>query len=361
MASVGRMQPYSSFWKRQEPNPVPPNQPKNTFWRHNGTKANPPLKIPDNTLDQAFDWLVHLDRPVVNGLELLQVSGYAPHRLTQKFIPQVGKKFSHRNFWEDQNSLVYRLLEMIEPTDYMDWRQASARPVPRGTGFDPVARVPGKININTIWDRQVFDALCDVQPANGFGPANVDTFWKQLILGSRTLDSVNMIPNRLDNPFKPLGVGVLDPNDAQYKGLGLDNSTLLRKNRQTGDRLGWVQPRPHPYLQYELLSKIYNNITLRSNCFAVWLTVGFFEVDEATMTIKKEIGREENRQVRHRMFAIIDRTNLLTPVPPNILSGDTFRPIRRPLARRSRKESKLATRHFRWARRNGDQWAWVST
>src|SRR5262249_54205831 len=80
-----------------------------------------------------------------------------------------------------------------------------------------------------------------------------------------------------------------------------------------------------PQKRFELLTKIYNNITLRSNVFAVWLTVGFFEVvDESVMppTLGAEIGLSENRQVRHRRLAIVDRTNLMTPDPtPDQVAG----------------------------------------
>jgi hypothetical protein len=69
----------------------------------------------------------------------------------------------------------------------------------------------------------------------------------------------------------------------------------------------------HPYAREALLQKIYNSITTTSNVFGVWWTVGYFEVvDESVRPAKlgQEIGRAENRHIRHRYFAVVDRSGL---------------------------------------------------
>ena len=85
----------------------------------------------------------------------------------------------------------------------------------------------------------------------------------------------------------------------------------------------------HPSL---LLNKIFSKLTTRSNVFAVWCTVGFFEVNSynpstGQISLGQELNRAENKHIRHRMFAIIDRTALLscftTTAPASITATGT--------------------------------------
>src|SRR5207248_743714 len=80
----------------------------------------------------------------------------------------------------------------------------------------------------------------------------------------------------------------------------------------------------HPYLLNELLTKILPHLTVRSNVFAVYLTVGFFEVRDDT-AMPPRLGAEITPATagndlahalrRRRMFAVVDRTNLALANP----------------------------------------------
>jgi hypothetical protein len=112
--------------------------------------------------------------------------------------------------------------------------------------------------------------------------------------------------------------------------VSLDD-TWLRKDHASGPLFlppsVAAMPNAHPYVQSSLLQKIYNNITTTSNVFAVWWTAGYFEVvDENVRPVKlgKEIGRDENRHIRHRFFAVVDRSALQlwsAKSPPGIKLG----------------------------------------
>src|SRR5262249_10603735 len=159
---------------------------------------------------------------------------------------------------------------------------------------------------------EVLRALCDPQPSNAFQEADVDALFYRLLYDPRegaTPDLLRrtpgVVPGGGDRPFRELAVGTYPAGDPQMgTANGIADSVLRLQSTLDG---------VHPYLDSQLLTKIFNHLTTRSNVFAVWLTVGFFEVtDDSVRPVKlgAELGRAENRHVRHRMFAILDRTNL---------------------------------------------------
>src|SRR5207302_962214 len=68
---------------------------------------NPDAKRSGQTLKLPFDWLVHLDRKLVSPMELLHVSAFKPHELTQEFMKPSGSGgvigFHHRIPWFDED------------------------------------------------------------------------------------------------------------------------------------------------------------------------------------------------------------------------------------------------------------------
>jgi hypothetical protein len=415
-ASFGRKQPYAAQLVRQQPAPGYTDQPQHTFFQHNAyaktpspNRGSPPPNYP------AFDWLLHLDRPLVSAAELLHVSAFKPHELTQQFCTGDNDKdkFAHRAPWLDedlvgssvpQSHRLYRALEFLStgcrilgmmeastgaaegfpdptgdpPVLYPDrqvtpaamagttaaggtWRieVGSSLVIERGRPSEEVVRVkkvgppggkpawfvadflrqhgpgftitpqtvservPGRINLNTVWDKEVFLALCDPNASSGFKDGAARAAFHRL----RNSRTVEMGPGPKDRPLLSLAAG-LTPS-----GGGLQDTPWRSQNPGAAERLPVlaIPGRPHPYQTFELLTKIHNNVTVRSNVFAVWVTVGFFEVtDENARPVKlgREIGRAELRHVRHRMFAVVDRSvltanpgpqprfDLRGPVPP---------------------------------------------
>jgi hypothetical protein len=64
----------------------------------------------------------------------------------------------------------------------------------------------------------------------------------------------------------------------------------------------------NPYFAMQPLQRLGNLVTTRSNVYAIWLTVGFFEVDPITGELGYEVGWESGEIRRHRAFYVIDRS-----------------------------------------------------
>jgi hypothetical protein len=332
-----------------------------------------------------YDWLVFLDRPPISPLELLHVPAYQPYQLTQRFMlgsdnisnkanalnpantTNAANMFGHYAPWLDAPPAAApasgTLANMVGPW-WFDGTMAGATPPTshrlyrlfeflecgdRALGVNGLGRIPGKVNINTIWDPEILQALVDanqnmnITPTVSQNPPNaadpIANIFNNLIQArspnakynmttgtyTGTLGPVNIGSTGTgdDHPFLPLSTGlsatpVAGTQYAQYpNGVSVTTDTLLRLSPNGNTLLALQNPNDtqatHPYLQTQILTKLFNNVTTRSNTFAIFLTVGFFQVtNNATTppTLGAEIGRSEGRQVRHRMFAIVDRTNL---------------------------------------------------
>ena len=71
-------------------------------------------------------------------------------------------------------------------------------------------------------------------------------------------------------------------------------------------------PTRNAYFKYDGVQRLGNLVTTHSNVFAVWITVGFFEVTDAngdgTPDLGQELGSGTGQVKRHRGFYMIDRS-----------------------------------------------------
>src|SRR5262249_22438514 len=163
-------------------------------------------------------------------------------------------------------------------------------------------------------------AVCDPQPGNGFTLAQVDAIWNDLISPTNPHARTRGVGGFLgssDRPFRSLATAFTAGGANTQYPAGLDINDTLFRFGSGSTPLFEVPYASHPYQQNELLTKIFNNLTTRSNVFGVWVTVGFFEVTDETVRpvrLGKEVGRAAGANVRHRLFAVVDRTNLVAQV-----------------------------------------------
>ncbi len=282
--SFGRQQPFVAGFQNTAQSTRPAaNQPFNTFRAQNAPKAT-------------YEWLTHLDRKLINPFELVHVSAVRPHELTQQFVT-AGGAFKHLAPWGDQKSMLYRALELFGVPNHL-------------AGTYMGGRQPGILNLNTLTEKEIFRALCDAQDTNPTQPnplfttAQVDTVFDNIIRSRNSSGSTNLLPTSEGNPFQPFNTNDLTKALAFRPDPVSGPPNALFAIGNSGD---------HPYLRAALMQKLYNNVTTTSNVFAIWWTVGFFVVEDETVRpprLGAEIGRAENRHIRHRFFAIVDRSGM---------------------------------------------------
>ncbi len=229
--------------------------------------------------------------------------------------------------------------------------------------FIPTWREPGRMNINTIADDTMRTAL------GGDHLAQMPS-WADFLAARRRyavtgnnyfgLDSASLpLPTRIANPYRSFvgadlvpAVPGLDPAapDPPYLSALIQqgvNATLLRAPFVPGATLDQQAPlfadpalmstqfhndsRNSAFFQYQSLQRLSNLTTTRSNVYAVWITVGYFEVEQVAgfnpitqshiypegYTLGQELGIDTGDVTRHRAFYVIDRS-----IPVGFIPGE---------------------------------------
>ncbi len=317
--SYGRTQPYAASPNRyvQSIGASVGGACINTFAATNkGANTTTMTTAPDSP----YLWLTHLDRMLISPIELFQVSCFPPHRLTQQFITGTGavtraNSFQHLANWVNNMAPVAgggasATTNAVLTDQFVLYRALGLLKVRNQTlGMSFGGRVPGRVNINTIWDQQILQAVADPQFSgpgpNQFTSTTIQTAFSN-IMSWRT---PNGVPSLGDKPFYGLPVPY-SPAASSFGTSPYQNQIGAETSILQPGLFGPVGSTTHPYLQNELLTKVFNNLTTRSNCFGLICTVGFFEYTASTGQLGPELGYIDGSLARPKFFAVIDRTNL---------------------------------------------------
>jgi hypothetical protein len=261
----------------------------------------------------------------------------------------------------------YRILEYLRVPSRFVGTELQVNPAFCGDGtgvhqfhppYNRISRYrdPGRINLNTLNDMDVWNGLMQSAP----GLANNPQAFANFLFSRKGYGSVNSSanlvgtvaelnnasPTRFANAFRSFEGSHLVPLDVLNKAVAgpqsMDvNATLLRQdpsnpNRplfgfdatiagSVGSTRQYNNDQRNPYFRYQDLQRLGNLTTTRSNVFAVWITVGYFQVQKAPALagglaacqqfiypdgyqIIGELGADTNEVKRHRAFFIFDRS-----------------------------------------------------
>ena len=296
-------------------------------------------------VNEAFPWLTWNNRPYASHLELMNVPALGSAELTTFFSIRApnspyttpsgnlnapdayGGNFGHLlNFFHQDLTRVdgnastspefFRIFEFLEVPSRYAGTTIELMPVAPGAGtgfalnpFNTFSRYrePGKININTIQSQAVYEGLMG-NYATALG-ANGLT-WPQF-LQTRGIGTNN------ENPFRPAGTGNYVPPGSTV--FGGPHSTLFRAVDAANPivpRFDFTSTSPSfnsdrsAFFRNQMRQRLGNLVTTRSSVFAIWVTVGFFEVapNGDLLGPERELGIETGENRRHRGFFIFDRS-----------------------------------------------------
>jgi len=193
---------------------------------------------------------------------------------------------------------------------YLDYKAVNPRLIP----VIPPRRlfaVPDSANVNTTAPKNVSGSAdftnMPPAPANYINPVNQPITHEQLSNTANFAGTFNSYQSA--NLFAP-STTIVAPGDTTNTLVGVNNYLgTINLAGTTSDH------RQHPYYRTEILQKVMNLTTVRTHQFAVWITVGFFEVlqsGSAALGVPDVLGGElgllAGKNIRYRSFFLLDRT-----------------------------------------------------
>ena len=216
-------------------------------------------------------------------------------------------------------------------------------------------RDPGRVNINTIFDPAVWNSILDGHQGPSFyGSASTTPGLAHSIVDTRRgygvsgqgmaqLGVMNAnSPTFFGNMFRPTGSGDLVPERIAQNFVRPDiETTVLRSNVISSSTAVGATPGSNfpnnrqplmtnsnsdnavntvrnPYFHYQTIQRLGNLVTTRSNVYAIWITVGYFEVEPNPTGVDvvhpdgyrlgAELRSDSGEVQRHRGFYFLDRS-----------------------------------------------------
>ncbi|MCC6123928.1 MAG: hypothetical protein IT426_03120 [Pirellulales bacterium] len=326
-----------AFWF---PTPLAPD-PANP-WITSVNPTPRPAEYYGDPLVKPFPWLPWFGRPYVSEMELMMVPSSHPARLLWEFKPCTAATKNYNptkaaeqpfpqllNFLQSQNTVgtnpmnqFHRILDYVGVPSWYAGTEVQANPTLSSNMAGPDAqhwfhapynristyREPGRINLNTIYSSNVFSGLMNgvnapnwaqfvksrrgyitpsnnildqspdpYPPPNPTGPCPTEFFAPFRSSGSATWVPQG-VPPWISTPFSPRVI--IPPEEIQSTILRASNHlTPVTPFFQQSTSVGVVDdPLRNPYFHYADLMRMANLTTTRSNVYAVWITVGYFEV-----------------------------------------------------------------------------------
>jgi hypothetical protein len=312
----------------------------------------------------------------------------------------------------DQPSHMYRLLEFVQTPSLFagssTWLNPQMMTAPINSVDDPrytfrppfnnvsQHREPGRVNLNTVFSPAVYGGLFHSQDTNnpgqdvkpdGDGMVHPGPEWDDFYVTRRgydvgapggapgdmlsfdpNADPTELMPTFFVNPFRASGAHNLVPLDRMVQRDGSEargvECTLFRSDDEAADDVDdeplfasetnddhneWER---NAFFRFAPMTRLDNLTSSQSNVFAVWITVGFFEVEPVAISkadfgqanggiqepaltqlynrvypdgvmLGKEDGLDEGDVRRLRGFYIIDRSRPAGFVPGQDANAET--------------------------------------